>query len=356
TPKLAGDDLGSEGRTMLTRRQFIAGSAAAALFTRPSRARQPAPAPKQALIAITLDLEMSRHYPRRGMLEWDYEKGNLDEATKQYAVEAGRLVRERGGVVHYFCVGRVLEQPDVDWLKDLARDGHPIGNHTYDHVNVKATTPAETQFRFQRAPWLVAGKTAEQIIRENVALTTTALKQRAGIEPNGFRTPGGFSNGLADRPDVQEMLADAGFTWVSSKYPPHQTGAPRESPAEDVYASIVAAQEHAQPFAYPGGLIEVPMSPISDVGAFRTLFWKLDWFLEATRRSVEWAIRTGRTFDFLAHPSCLVVEDPKFDTIRLICDLVKAAGDRAAIVGLDTIAGQATTQDGVPLRPASRNM
>ena len=80
------------------------------------------------------------------------------------------------------------------------------------------------------------------------------------------------------------------------------------------------------------------MSPISDVGAFRTLLWKLDWFLEATRRSVEWAIQTGSVFDFLAHPSCLVIEDPEFQTIRLICDLVGRAGDRAAIVGLDAIA------------------
>ncbi len=111
----------------------------------------------KALIAITLDLEMSRHYPKRGMMEWDYEKGNLDAATKKYAVEAGRLVKERGGRIHYFCVGRVLEQPDVGWLKGLVAAGHKVGNHTYDHVNVKAKTPAEAQFRFAR-PVARAGK------------------------------------------------------------------------------------------------------------------------------------------------------------------------------------------------------
>ena len=45
-----------------------------------------------------------------------------------------------------------------------------------------------------------------------------------------------------------------------------------------------------------------------------------------------------RVFDFLAHPSCLVVEDPTFETVKLICSLVKDAGDKAAIVGLDEIA------------------
>ena len=126
---------------------------------------------KQAQIAITLDLEMSRHYPRRGMTEWDYEKGNLDLATKQYATEAARIVKQRGGVLHFFCVGRVLEQADVGWLKDLAAAGHPIGNHTYDHVNVLAREPAETQFRFRRAPWLIHATTVQQILEDNIRLT-----------------------------------------------------------------------------------------------------------------------------------------------------------------------------------------
>ncbi len=94
----------------------------------------------------------------------------------------------------------------------------------------------------------------------------------------------------------------------------------------------------AQPFVYPTGLVEVPMSPISDVGAFRNGRWQLDSFLEAIRRGVAWAIEHGAAFDFLAHPSCLYVTDPKFQTIELICDLVKKAGDRAEIVDLHTLA------------------
>jgi len=43
-------------------------------------------------------------------------------------------------------------------------------------------------------------------------------------------------------------------------------------------------------------------------------------------------------FDFLAHPSVLYPSDPEFKTIELICELVKKAGDRAAIVDLDAIA------------------
>ena len=331
----------------IPRRQFLAGSLAAGLVATTAHGATTARKDKpKAQIAITLDLEMSRHYPRRGLTEWDYQKGNLDQPTKEYAVKAGQLVKKRGGVLHYFCVGRVLEQPDVSWLQQLAELGHPIGNHTYDHVNLRATTPAMAQFRFQRSPWLVKGKTVPEILRENIRLTTIALKERAKIDVNGFRTPGGFRDALNGREDLQQLLLEQKFSWVSSKYPRHAYGKPKEQPTEDVYQSIVDAQQQAQPFRYPSGLIEIPMSPISDVGAFRSTYWKLDYFLEAITRAVRAVIARGQVFDFLAHPSCLVVEDPEMKTIERIMDLVADAGDRAEIVGLDTIAKRVP-----PLKP-----
>src|SRR5439155_13910960 len=262
-------------------------------------------------------------------------KGKLNDETKQYTVEACRRVKAAGGVVHCFAVGRVCEQAEVGWLKEIAAAGHPIGNHTYDHVYVKATKPAETQFRFQRSPWLVQGKTPEQVIVETIRLTTAALKARVGVEPAGFRTPGGFADGLADRPDVRRWLRDLGFTWVSSKYPTHPVPAPGREPSEEFLAAIARAQADAQPFAYPDGLVEVPMSPVSDIVAFRTGRWKLEWFLQALGRAVDAVIDTGTTFDFLGHPSCLYVVDPKFRAIDSILERASAVSGRAAIVGLD---------------------
>jgi peptidoglycan/xylan/chitin deacetylase (PgdA/CDA1 family) len=321
----------------LNRRRLLVGSAGALVLA--SRTAFPAGS-DHASIAITLDLEMSRNFPAWEDTHWDYEKGNLDTETKRYAVEAGRRVRERGGRIHYFCVGRTLEQEDVSWLVQLAKDGHPIGNHTYDHVNVLATKPEDLQFRFQRAPWLIEGRTPAEVIRENVRLTTLALKKRIGIDNRGFRTPGGFQDGLNGREDVQKMLLDVGFTWVSGKYPRHANSQPRKEPSAEVYDSIVRAQAEAQPFAYPTGLIEIPMSPISDIGAFRTGRWRLEWFLEAIRRAVRWTIEHKAVFDFLAHPSCLVVADPKFRAIDLVCDLVDASAGRAKLLDLEAIAKQ----------------
>src|SRR5439155_19793004 len=169
----------------------------------------------------------------------------------------------------------------------------------------------DIQFRFRRAPWLIEGKTPSEVIAGNIRLAESALKHRIGIAPAGFRTPGGFTNGLADRPDLQAMLQKLGYSWVSSKYPAHpiaDTSGMR--PDAKVLAGILAAQEQAQPFVYPSGLIEVPMSPISDVGAFRSGRWPLEAFLEAIRAAVTWAIDHRAVFDLPAHPSCLGVADP----------------------------------------------
>jgi hypothetical protein len=328
--------------TLINRRRFLGSAAAASLgFAAYRSTRADATSEGKALIAITLDLEMSRNFPRWEDTHWDYEKGNLDEAAKKYTVGVCRRVKAAGGVAHLFVVGRVFEQEDVRWLKDLARDGHLIGNHTYDHVNVLAKNAEDVQFRFKRSPWLIEGRTPEQVIVENIRLTTAALKARIGVDPAGFRTPGGFANGLADRADVRKWLIDLGFTWVSSKYPAHAMTAAEKEPNEEVLKSIVTAQAQAQPFRYPDGLIEVPMSPVSDIGAFRTGRWKLEWFLAAIRGAVEACITKRTTFDFLAHPSCLGVVDPEFKTVELILDLVKKAEGKAVVVGLDAFATRA---------------
>jgi peptidoglycan/xylan/chitin deacetylase (PgdA/CDA1 family) len=295
----------------------------------------------KALIALTMDLEMSMHYPTWGIMEWNYTKGLLNEATIQYVVEACRRVKARGGVLHSFLLGRTLEQDNVDWLAAIIKEGHPLGNHTYDHVHVWSTATRGLQHRFDRCPWLIHGKTARQVIHENIALTSLALKSRLGVAPCGFRTPGGSSSGLIGREDLQKMLLELGFSWVSSMY----CGATvkPEKPDHTDFQAVVGAQKASQPFVYPTGLVEVPMSPIGDVAAFRRKDkkWTIDDFLKMLEQAVRWVIDHRAVFDLLTHPSIMYVEDPRFRAYELVCDLVNRSGGKAAIVGLDVIARRA---------------
>jgi peptidoglycan/xylan/chitin deacetylase (PgdA/CDA1 family) len=328
---------GQYSQAHISRRGCLATTTAAA-FAASTGVSQAAPERKKAQIAITLDLEMSRMYPRRDIMEWDFQKGNLNEETKKYSKEAAAVASDLGGVIHYFCVGRVLEQPDVGWLKKIHDLGHPIGNHTYDHVNVWTKDPEKVQFRFKRSPWLIKGMSVPDILQNNIRITSLAMKQRLGFGPDGFRTPGGSYLALDGREDLQTLLLDEGFSWVSSKYPRHDYSKAGEPPTAETFSSIVNAMQQAQPYRYPTGLIEIPMSPISDVGAFRSSRWKREYFLKSIQQCVEWAIEHGAVFDFLCHPSIMYVEDPNFEAIKLICRLAEEAGDKAEIVGLSDIA------------------
>src|SRR5262249_32021090 len=147
-----------------------------------------------------------------------------NDETKKYAVEAARRVKAHDGVLHFFAGGRVFEQAKGGWLKENVQAGGPVGKHTYDHVKVRAERPEENQFRLHRSPWLIEGMSPADVIRENIRVCSAAMKTRLGIEPAGFRTPGGFSDGLRDRPDVQAMLQELGYSWVSSLYPSHLVG------------------------------------------------------------------------------------------------------------------------------------
>jgi peptidoglycan/xylan/chitin deacetylase (PgdA/CDA1 family) len=289
-------------------------------------------------VTIALDCEMSAHYPVWDNTEWNYKKGELDDNAKEYSVGAARRVSAAGGKMHFFVVGRVLEQPNISWLHEIIKLEHGIGNHTYDHVNVKATELSQVQYRFQRAPWLAYGKTPTQLIEENIRMCTLAMKERLGIKPNGFRTPGGFPEGLKDRPDIQHMLLAQGYTWVSSMYPRHPVKADTGAAQPGELEAITAAQEGCQPFVYPSGLVELPMNPPSDVTTMRTGRWPLAEFRKGVKSSLEWCIQRGLVWDFLSHPSALGVADPKFEIIDLIIDTVGRAGPRARLVRLDHVA------------------
>ena len=114
----------------LSRRQFVTAAIAGTVAgTCPLLRAEETPATRPAQIAITLDLEMSRHYPRREIMEWDFQKGNLDDATKAYAVKAARIAKELGGLIHFFCVGRVLAQWPIHATRGGCRIGRSFGRN-----------------------------------------------------------------------------------------------------------------------------------------------------------------------------------------------------------------------------------
>src|SRR6185369_17280100 len=102
TPEMAG------AKEMTSRRCFLAAASLAVVGSVAGLARLRDR--KKALVAVSFDLEMSRNFPTWEQTHWDYEKGNLNPEAKKYTVDAARLLKENGGVLHCFSVGRTLEQ------------------------------------------------------------------------------------------------------------------------------------------------------------------------------------------------------------------------------------------------------
>ena len=84
------------------------------------------------------------------------------------------------------------------------------------------------------------------------------------------------------------------------------------------------------------------MSPISDINAFRANFWTLDEFTNAISLCVQAVIQKRQVYDFLCHPSCLLVEDPEHKALRTLLELVNSNPDSARISTLDEIAQSIT--------------
>ena len=350
----------------LSRRDFLTAASAAGLAMTAAASLPAGYRPKTelaaddnvALIGMTLDLEMAMHYPSWGMMEWNYIKGLLNDEAKQYTREACRRVKAKGGVIHSFMLGRTLEQADVTWLQEIIEEGHPVGNHTYDHVNVWAIAPGtKPEIRavpFRASP--VAGRRQDgRTGRPREHRGDHRRHEAAGCarSPMASARPAGITSGLDGRADVQQMMLDLGFWWVSSRAT-HVPIAPENPTAAD-FQRVVDHQTDAQPYVYPTGLVEVPMSPLGDVASFRRekQKWKIGDFLTMIEKCVGWAIENRAVFDLLTHPSLMYVEDPKFQSYELICDMVQASGGHAAIVGLDVIAERAKRrQTPPPKKPA----
>ena len=168
-------------------------------------------------LSLTFDIEMCTNFPYWTSV-WDHRKGAIDEDSKLYMGKMLDVADSFGVKFQFFLVGRALEDPDIDYLKRMTAEGHAVDNHTYNHVSVKAQDIPQLQPVYANAPWRAAGLNALECIEREVRQTSTAITEQLGVAPTGFRTPGGFNNGLDDVPAVQEVLSDAGMQYASARY------------------------------------------------------------------------------------------------------------------------------------------
>lgn len=277
-------------------------------------------------VQLSFDLEAVTNFPNWTHF-WNDRKGAIDEATKAYVGQINARCETYGAKAHYFLVGSLFEDPNVDYLKRTVDEGHAVGNHTYTHVSIKARDPAHLAGVYTSCPWRAAGRSAQQIVREEVQMTTAAMEARLGVKPKGFRSPGGFANGLQDAADVREMLREEGFWWVSTHYNDGlmrtysrnaEVGDVPKVPFAELTASFKRSERVLQPYRYEDGLLELPLAGITDVVAWRRYRPDLGEWLRMLADGVDYAHEHGLVFMLTTHPAVLAAIDPFCQTVDVV--------------------------------------
>jgi len=259
-------------------------------------------------------VEMCTNFPY-WTSRWNHRKGALDADSKQYVLKMHEVARSYN--VHLYCllVGSSLEDPDIDYLKELVAAGHEVGNHTYTHLNVKATTIESLQAVYASAPWRAHGRTPLQVIHDEVRATNAAIQERLGVTVTGFGTPGAFSTGLADVPDVQSLLKEEGITHVTSHYlHPASRGAKRP-PLARLETALRKNVDKLQPYRYPSGLLEIAPMALTDIAAFRVLDLDRWEYVRLLKTAIDHAHANHYILSLAFHPPALAARDPHCDVL-----------------------------------------
>jgi polysaccharide deacetylase family protein (PEP-CTERM system associated) len=230
---------------------------------------------------LTIDVEeyfhvsaFERHLPRA---RWNEMESRLLLAMERLL----GLMDDAGARGTFFVLGCVAERHPA-LVRRLARDGHEIASHGWDHRRVGQLTPLE--FRTQA--------------RDTRAL----LEDLSGTPVTGYRAPS-FSI-VRGREWALEILVEEGYLYDSSLYPVRRPG----------YGYTGGAREISTLPLDAGTLIEVPPATLSLAGANLPLggggtFRHLPYML--TRATLREHERRGWPATFYLHPWELDPEQPR---------------------------------------------
>lgn len=145
------------------------------------------------LASLSLDLDNQWTYMKiHGDQGWDQYPSYLDTFVPHVVDVLNKLDLK----ITFFVVGRdaALEK-NKDYLQELVRNGHELGNHSFNHESWLHTFSREK-------------------ITEEIALTEEAIEKGTGQLTRGFRGPG-----FSWSPRLLEVLTERGYHFDASTLP-----------------------------------------------------------------------------------------------------------------------------------------
>lgn len=138
-----------------------------------------------------------------------YDVEHLDpDVTRPFLKRAAELHREYGVPATLFVLGQTLER-NVDALGALVDDPlFDIQQHTYTHKPLKTLVQQNS-----RGTELIVGGSLERT-RDEVSRTSELLAEKLGVRCTGLTGPYTYYRGLADRPDILQVLDECGIRFL----------------------------------------------------------------------------------------------------------------------------------------------
>ena len=184
-------------------------------------------------IALSYDLEMCAGYQPDGV-----NHGRIIPEVQDYTLSLCDVAETFGTKLHFFHVGNGFEET-LGCLRQIHDRGHHLDNHTLTHLPL-LTDEVEK-------------------LDDELATVNRLFEERLGFRSTVLRGPGGYQNGLDGKPENQEVILKNGFRWVSCRFD-----------GSDLLnvEHVIRSPEEDGPYAYPTGLIEIPIHGYTDRSFF----------------------------------------------------------------------------------------
>jgi len=148
------------------------------------------------------------------LIGYDVERQQGNE-TKEFLSVAPKIHKELKAPCTFFVCGRTLENnKDVfQKVRDDYGDLIDFQQHTYSHILLKTKV-----YKDQNGGITIDKGATLSRIHEEVQKTNECLKKYLGVDCLGLTSPAGCYMGLMDRPDILEVIHQAGIRFIRSYY------------------------------------------------------------------------------------------------------------------------------------------
>jgi peptidoglycan/xylan/chitin deacetylase (PgdA/CDA1 family) len=261
-----------------------------------------------------------------------YDVEHQDPAiTGAFLEQAVRVHTQLAAPATFFVVGRTLERNRDAFRAIVGNPLFDIQQHTYSHVLLKTVCQENDE-----GIRIVRGGTLPQI-REEVAKTSLLLKDALGLECLGLTGPYNYYRGLADRPDILEILWECGIRYLRTY-------------GRDAHDWQPVSLD-VQPFWYEAqgfpGMLEMGITGWQDCILRKKLGWaNHSGYLDAVLPNLDEIVRRDLVWSYVQHDWSSIWDDP---SMRLTEALLRAVRDR----GIEIIHYTAYYQRAQACRPAT---